>query len=71
MSLYKYVSFKLQKGASLTTFLKKVDAEQPFLPCISKRRKSKGSSFSMGQKDIYCSTQILVGAFDGLLNVLS
>lgn len=61
------VWFKLQEGASLTTFLDKVDARQPFLLCIGEQKKKIARFFIVvDQKAIPCNAQTSVAAFDAL-----
>ncbi|KAM9385553.1 uncharacterized protein KZ484_007049 [Pholidichthys leucotaenia] len=53
--------------ASLTTFLEKVDARQPFLLCIGEQKKKIQRFFIVvDQKAIPCSAEMWVAAFDGL-----
>ncbi|XP_051794862.1 uncharacterized protein LOC110957375 isoform X2 [Acanthochromis polyacanthus] len=57
----------IKEGASLTTFLDKVDARQPFLLCIGEQKKKITRFFIVvDQKAIPCSAQTSVAAFDVL-----
>lgn len=61
------VSFKLQEGASLSTFLDKVDSKQPFLLCIGEQKKKIQRFFVVvDQKAIPCNAHTSVAAFDVL-----
>ncbi|XP_076153829.1 uncharacterized protein LOC143137422 isoform X2 [Alosa pseudoharengus] len=55
------------EGASLTTFLEKVDARQPFLLCIGEQKKRIQRFFIVvDQKPIPSNAQTTVAAFDEL-----
>ncbi|XP_030267473.1 uncharacterized protein LOC115578579 [Sparus aurata] len=57
----------IKEGASLTTFLDKVDARQPFLLCIGEQKKKIARFFIVvDQKAIPCNAQTSVAAFDAL-----
>ncbi|XP_062250621.1 uncharacterized protein LOC133960013 [Platichthys flesus] len=57
----------IKEGASLTTFLDKVDARQPFLLCIGEQKKKIERFFIVvDQKAIPCNAQTSVAAFDVL-----
>ncbi|XP_034530081.1 uncharacterized protein LOC117805460 [Notolabrus celidotus] len=57
----------LKQGASLTTFLDKVDARQPFPLCIGEQKKKMEKFFIIvDQKAIPCDAQTSVAAFDVL-----
>ncbi|KAK0155497.1 hypothetical protein N1851_002087 [Merluccius polli] len=57
----------IKEGASLTTFLDKVDARQPFLLCIGEQKKKIARFFIVvDQKAIPCNAQTSVAAFDVL-----
>ncbi|XP_056452582.1 uncharacterized protein LOC130387494 isoform X4 [Gadus chalcogrammus] len=57
----------VKHGASLTTFLEKVDARQPFLLCTGKHKKKVERFFIVvDNKPIPCNALTSVGAFDGL-----
>ncbi|XP_076128819.1 uncharacterized protein LOC143109895 [Alosa pseudoharengus] len=61
------VSGKFLEGASLTTFLEKVDARQPFLLCIGEQKKRIQRFFIVvDQKPIPSNAQTTVAAFDEL-----
>ncbi|XP_073349133.1 uncharacterized protein [Pagrus major] len=57
----------LKEGASLTTFLEKVDTRQPFLLCIGEQKKKTQRFFIIvDQKPIPSNAQTTVAAFDEL-----
>ncbi|CAL8348271.1 uncharacterized protein LOC115556062 isoform X2 [Gadus morhua] len=57
----------VKHGASLTTFLEKVDARQPFLLCTGQQKKKVERFFIVvDNKPIPCNALTSVGAFDGL-----
>ncbi|XP_078798880.1 uncharacterized protein LOC144990115 [Oryzias latipes] len=57
----------VKEGASLNTFLEKVDVRQPFLLCVGEQRKEIRRFFIMvDQKPIPCSALTSVAAFDVL-----
>ncbi|KAI9517715.1 hypothetical protein NQZ68_000883 [Dissostichus eleginoides] len=57
----------LKQGASLTTFLEKVEARQPFLLCIGEQRKKiQRFVIVVDHKPIPCNAQTSVAAFDAL-----
>ncbi|XP_029918844.1 uncharacterized protein LOC115367312 [Myripristis murdjan] len=57
----------VKHGASLTTFLEKVDARQPFLLCIGEQKKKIERFFIVvDQKALPCNALTSVAAFDGL-----
>ncbi|KAI9526693.1 hypothetical protein NQZ68_036958 [Dissostichus eleginoides] len=57
----------MPQGASLTTFLEKVEARQPFLLCIGEQRKKiQRLVIVVEHKPIPCNAQTLVAAFDAL-----
>lgn len=67
LDIYTSLSLKLKEGASLTTFLEKVDARQPFLLCVGEQRKDIQRFFIVvDQKPIPCSASTSVAAFDDL-----
>nr|XP_046232400.1 uncharacterized protein LOC124052326 isoform X2 [Scatophagus argus] len=57
----------VKEGASITTFLEKVDQRQPFLLCIGQEKKTIQRFFIIvDQKAIPCKAQTSVAAFDEL-----
>ncbi|XP_017320807.1 uncharacterized protein LOC108264015 isoform X2 [Ictalurus punctatus] len=57
----------LKEGASVTTFIESADTRQPFLLCISERKKDiQKFSNTIDEKPIPCKAHTSVAAFDEL-----
>ncbi|KAI9533059.1 hypothetical protein NQZ68_026612 [Dissostichus eleginoides] len=64
---HRFLDIPELQGASLTTFLEKVEARQPFLLCIGEQRKKiQRFVIVVDHKPIPCNAQTSVAAFDAL-----